>query len=155
KLDVKDYDKDDSKIIEDLQAANLPLSEVSFAKAADSIIDNYIFNSPEEALLSAVEKEIGNVPPLIRPQIIKSIKASRIPIDATNAKFYVSQFVMQNAGALGIVDPFVQEEPEEEEVDDTDFDVQYLEDDRSLIQISQSAVKCAAQLYYGMVLGDE
>jgi hypothetical protein len=156
KLDVPNYNRDDSKIVEDLQAANLPLSDVSFPKAADAIIDNYIFNSPEEALISAVEKEIGTIPASIRPQIVRNIKFSPIPIDATNAKFYISQFVMQNAGTLGQSDPFVEEQPPDDQtVDDSDFDVQYLEDDRSLIQISQSAVKCAAQLYYGMVLGDE
>jgi hypothetical protein len=36
-----------------------------------------------------------------------------------------------------------------------DFDVNYLADDRELVQVSQSAVKCAAQLFYSMVLGDE
>jgi hypothetical protein len=41
------------------------------------------------------------------------------------------------------------------EESDKDFDVQPLVDDNSLIQISKSAVKCAAQLYYGMVLGEE
>jgi hypothetical protein len=159
KLDVKDYNKDDSKIVEDLQAANLPLSEVSFAKAADGIIDNYIFNSTAEGLITGAESEIGKIPLSIRSQIIKSIKQSPIPITPANASFYISQFVMQNAGTLGQADAFLEvldeQQPEEQVVDDTDFDVQYLEDDRSLIQISQSAVKCAAQLYYGMVLGDE
>jgi hypothetical protein len=38
---------------------------------------------------------------------------------------------------------------------DKDFDVEFIVDDSSQIIVSKAAVKCAAQLFYSMVLGDE
>jgi hypothetical protein len=60
-------------------------------------------------------------------------------------------FISQIMGAIDVADPTDVDTAEA----DKDFDVQFLTDDDSLIQISKSAIKCASQLYYGMVLGDE
>lgn len=154
KLHVPDYDDDDSDIVTALLQANLPLSEAAFSKAADSVIDNFIFNSAQEALITAAAKDLGPIPPSLHALLVRNIKASPVPINAGNAKFFVSQFILQNAPPVDEqLDGFDQGEAEG--VSDADFDVNYLGDERELVQVSQAAVKCAAQLFYGMVLGDE
>ncbi len=60
-------------------------------------------------------------------------------------------FISQIKGTPQVAD-ITEADPEQS---DKDFDVKFLEDDASAVQISVSNVKCAAQLFYCMVLGDE
>jgi hypothetical protein len=153
-LAVSDYNNDDGQLVKALLQADLPLSEVAFSKAADQVIDNFIFNSEQEKLITSAEADLGQIPPALRAQLVRSIKTSAFPLTAQNAKFFVSQFIMQHTSPVddGLA-PFEQEEASADAAGD--FDVTYLADDRELVQVSQSAVKCAAQLFYSMVLGDE
>lgn len=149
KLKVPDYDKDDSEIVAQIKSAGLLLSAASFKTGAKAVIDNFIFNSRESVLID--NAGIGEIPPGIKPQLIKFIKNSPVPITSENVKLFLPLFIIQIKGATQIAD---STEVDREE-SDKDFSVQFLEDDDSLIQISRSAVLCSAQLYYGMVLGDE
>ncbi len=149
KLIVADYNDDDSKIVAEIKAAGLSLSSASFKPAVQAVIDDFIFNSKEAELIK--NANIGKIPEGIKPLLIKYIKNSTVTITPQNVKHFLPLFISQIQGTI--------EFPEAPEVDteqsDQDFDVQFLEDDTSQIQISKSAVKCAAQLYYSMILGDE
>jgi hypothetical protein len=153
-LSVSDYNNDDGAIVKSLLQANLPLSETAFSKAADQVIDTFIFNSAQEKLIALAEKDLGPIPPSLHARLVKSIKTSAFPVNEQNAKFFVSQFIMQNTSPVDErLEPFEQDETSADA--EGDFDVNYLVDDRELVQVSRSAVKCAAQLFYCMVLGDE
>jgi hypothetical protein len=148
-LKVPGYDDDNSEIVAQITGADLSLSSASFKTTLQSLIDDYIFNSTESALIDG--SAIGTLPAGIKPLLIKYIKHSPVPITSANVNYFLPLFISQIQGKVEIADPTDVDTEES----DKDFDVQFLEDDNSLIQISKSAVKCAAQLYYGMILGDE
>ena len=148
-LKVPGYNEDKSEIVDQIKKAGLSLSSASFKTALQTLIDDYIFNSTESALIDGAG--IGVLPAGMKPLLIKYIKHSPVPITDANVKYFLPLFISQINGTTEIADPTEVDTAES----DKDFDVQFLEDDNSLIQISKSAVKCAAQLYYGMILGDE
>jgi hypothetical protein len=148
-LKVPGYDDDASEIVTAIKAAKLSISSASFKTALHKIIDDFIFNSAESKLID--NANIGVIPLGIKPLLIKYIKNSPVPITPQNVQFFLPLFISQIQGTTQVAEP-TEVDTEES---DKDFDVQFLEDDKSLIQISQSAVKCAAQLYYVMTLGDE
>jgi hypothetical protein len=148
-LNVDDYNKDDSTIVSEIEDAQLSLSSAAFTPALKKLVDDFVFNGREATLIK--EADIGVVPDEIKPQLIKLIKASPVPITKKNVNFFLPLFITQITGTPTTVD----DGTDDTDVADKDFDVEYLQDDDALIQISRSAVKCAAQLFYGMVLGDE
>ncbi len=151
-LVVRDYTNDKSAIVDNLKAANLLLSSLSFKTKAREIIDNFRFNAVEADLIDkAVKAGIVTVSPQIKPILIKQIKQSPIPVTDSNVNYFLPLLISQIQSSTYTSD--TSELSIEES--DKDFDVIFLEDDIGLMQISKSAVKCAAQLYYGMVLGDE
>jgi hypothetical protein len=147
-LDVEDADQDDSEITKALKKADLPLTGL-FATATRDLIRRAISQSDELEILDDVGKTLGVIPDAIRPRILKLME-SEWPIKVTkdNAPYLVptlmSQAQRMTADASTGVDGGVDA-----------FDVHYFEDDGQASQVSQSAVRCAAQLYYSMVLGDE
>jgi hypothetical protein len=121
----------------------------SFRSSLQAIVDDYIFNKNESDLID--NAGLG-LPPELKPQLTKYIKNSPIRITSANAPFFLPVFVSQilaGTTAVGAANGQTADQS------DQDFDVQYLTDDQSMIQVSRSAVRCAAQLFYSMVLGDE
>jgi len=143
------YNNELHPLILRIAAAGLTLTAVSFKTSLQTIIDDYIFNGHELHLIESAG--IGKIPDEIKPMLVKYIKNSPVPITPENVKFFLPLFISQIAPNLQVADTTVVDQSES----DKDFDVQFLEDDNSLIQISVSNVKCAAQLYYCMVLGEE
>ena len=150
-LNVPDYDVDNSEIVVDLKSAGLSLSAASFKSAASARIDDFIFNGKWSKLIDGAAADIGPISPAIRPLLIKYLKSSPVPITNTNIKFFLPLFINQSQGTTQSPDSTDTDTMES----DKDFNVDYFQDDNSLIKVSASAVKCSAQLYYGMVLGDE
>lgn len=151
-LNVPDYNRDASDIVIALKGARLSLSSASFRTGAQAVIDNFIFNKTESDLIDAFDQEgLGPVPAGIKPLLIKYMKASPIPLTPANANAWIPLFIQQIQGSTQIAAP---NEVDTDEAD-KDFDVDFLQDDTSTIQVSKSAVKCASQLYYAMILGDE
>jgi hypothetical protein len=148
-LIVPDYNDDDSPIVNAVKAANLSLSSISFEPALLTLVDDHIFNSKEAKLIEGAK--IGPIPAAMKPQLVKYIKLSPIPITKDNVNFFLPLFISQIKGTGTVKD----DTPVSLDESEKDFDVEFFEDDRSMIQVSRSAVKCAAQLYYGMVVGDE
>jgi hypothetical protein len=151
-LKVSQYNEDDSEIVRDIRAKGISLSAVSFETTLQSVLDDFVFNSDEDRLIeAAVKAGMKPVSPETRLLLIKFINESPIPITTQNAKFYLPVFLSQLRGTAA----FTETGTIPIEVSDKDFDVEFLEDTDERLQISRSAVKCAAQLYYSMILGDE
>jgi hypothetical protein len=148
-LNVPDYNQDDSPLLPQLSAANLSLALASFKTSAQAVINDYIFNAAQSQLID--QATIGPVPAALKPLLVQLIKQSRVPITKDNVDYFLPLFISQISGpptidatTTGATD-----------TSDQDFDVTPPEDDTSSIQISKSAVKCASQLYYCMVMSDE
>lgn len=153
KLIVPNYNDDNSPFVATLKnTAGLLLSSISFKTSVSAVIKNFIFNANEAGLIEqAVQAGIATISPEMKPLLIKYIQHSPVPITPANVNYFLPLFISQIKGTTEIGDSTEVDTVES----DKDFDVQLLEDDNSLIKISKSAVKCAAQLYYGMVLGEE
>jgi hypothetical protein len=148
-LVVPDYNNDDGEIAWKIRAAGLVLSSTSFSPSVQALVDDYVFNKNESDLID--NTGLG-LPPELKPQLIKYIKSSPVPINAANAQYFLPVFVSQILGSTVVPGVYNGQTADQS---DQDFDVQYLTDDQSMIQVSRSAVRCAAQLFYSMVLGDE
>jgi hypothetical protein len=148
KLQVDGYNDDDSQIVYEITTAVLSLTGAAFTPALKSLIDDFIFSGAQNAILDAATIK---VPQAMRPSIIALMKRSTIPIDAWNIDFFLPLFISQLSSAPAVDDTT----PTDTTVSDQDFDVEFLQDTQAIAQVSRSAVLCAAQLYYDMVLGDE
>lgn len=153
RLRVHEYDDDDSDFVNEIVKKKLPLSEASFKSKLKDLLKNFVFNGQYLEIIKSAN--IGDIPDEWIPQLIKYMKSyekKKIIIDRNNINFYLPTFIAEIQGGMEI------EEPSEDDdivSSDQDFDVDFFQDDASMIQVSASAVKCAAQLYYSMVLGDE
>jgi hypothetical protein len=151
-LNVQDFNLDSSSISKDLIAASLPLSASAFSSALKQVINNNLFNHKDEIELDQAAKELHlQLPVSMKPLLVKAIKASPIPVTKDNIKFLLPLLISQVRGPIEL--PAAT--PADETDSDRDFEVSYLEDTDTQLQVSASAVKCAAQLYYSMILGDE
>jgi hypothetical protein len=148
KLVVDGYNSDDSAVVGEIKSANLLLTEASFTPLLKSLIDDFIFNAGQTAILASAKVK---VPDAIKPQVIQLMKKSPVALDATNIDFFLPLFISQ----LSPAPVFDETTPADSAVADQDFNVEFLQDSTGIAQVSRSAVLCAAQLYYDMVLGDE
>jgi hypothetical protein len=150
-LVVPDYNDDASDIVAKIKSAGFALSSASFASSVQALVNDYIFNKNESDLID--NSGLG-LPPELKPQLTQYIKNSPIQITPANAQFFLPVFVSQILSGSGGIAGVLNGQTTADQ-DDQEFDVQYLTDDQSMIQVSRSAVRCAAQLFYSMVLGDE
>lgn len=144
------YNDDSHPLMLKIAAANLSLSSLSFSKQLDGYIDDFIENRD---VLEMIDKSgIDGIPDDIKPLLVKYIKSYPVKITPANIKFFLPIFINQAEGIGGVLE---EPSPPSAEEADKDFDVQFLEDDQALAQVSTSNIKCAAQLFYSMTLGEE
>ncbi len=153
-LKVPGYNEDGSEVVRRIREKELSLSTTSFVPAVKAIVNDFVFNSDEMKVIAAAEKVIGKIPATLYPQLIKFItksQSTKFPITEANAGFFLPQFITQIQGSNTLDDSTEGDRV----TSDEDFDVDFFTDDTAMIQVSKSAVKCAAQLYYSMIVGDE
>ena len=150
-LRVPDANNDNSDIVKEIRTANLSMAAGKFQPNLRALVESFVFNSSESQIITDAEANLGPFPKGIKPLLIKFIKNSPVKITAANANFFLPLFISQIQGTTEV------EAPTEADLEqsDRDFEVDFLEDDDALIEISRSAVRCASQLYYSMVLGEE
>lgn len=137
-----------SNVVSRILAGNLTISSASFASSVKTIVDDFVFNQGVHEIIDAAKL---NLSPSLKLQLVPLIKALGATITVDNAKYFLPALVAQLTPAP-ITSPGDTPAPG---ASDRDFDVEYLADDQTVVQVSQTAVRCAAQLYYSMVLGDE
>ena len=150
-LNVPNANVDNSDIVREITSAGLSMSGSKFKTNLRALIKSFISFSEESQILAQAEAVLGKIPAEIKPQLLKFIKSANPPITAANANFFIPLFMSQIQGTT------VVEAPDETDIEQSDreFEVDFLEDDDALIEVSRSAVRCASQLYYSMVLGEE
>ncbi len=145
------YNDDEHPLIQKVIKANLSLSSFSFAKELDKILNDYIYNGHELKLIE--HADIGDIPAEYIPLLIKYIKNSPIPITDLNINYFLPLFINQIKSSTFFDD--TTDTSTTDEALDKDFEVEFFEDDKSTVQANVSNVKCAAKLYYSMVVGEE
>lgn len=146
---VHGIEDDGGEVVNRIKAANLSLSGVTFPKAVQTILDDSLFNSAELKLIE--HANIGKIPDALKPLLVKYIKNSPVPITKENVAYFLPLFITQITGATRAAD--VTETDADQS--DQDFAVDFFTDDKSAIQVSLSAMRCAAQMFYVMTVGDE
>jgi hypothetical protein len=149
---ITDYDGDGSAFVKALRAATIPLTSTSFEPGVQSVIDNTISDVDHLDLLQEAEVVTGPLPLATKKQLALYIAASPVAITKANIKFFAPLWLSQISPIGAVVPDTAVEAPGQS---DDDFEIQVFQDDDSAIVVSRSAIKCAAQLYYSMVLGDE
>lgn len=151
-LVVPDFkDKDDSDFVKAVAAAKLDFSSTSFKAGVLALVDVLVFKKRPIELINDAETTLGKIPKDIKIELIKYIENSPIPITKQNNEYFLPLFISQIKGFTDIADTTEADQAESAK----DFDVQLFVDDQVQIQVSEMAVRCAAQLYHGMVLGEE
>ena len=145
-LRVRDIDKDGSEVVEALLEAGLNFSAETFVTDAIDVVTDYTHDSKYEALIQAGKVDFDTLPSWLKPRLIEYIKTSVVKVTQQNAPFWIPTYVAKAAAGGASIGGTPAREP---------FSVEFFVDDSASLQVSTSAVRCAAQLYYVMVLGDE
>lgn len=150
RLQVTDFDKDDSKFVDKLREKPISLADAAFDKSVDAVIKDVMFNSDASKLLEGAK--IGPIPEELKPRLIAYIKTSKIPITRDNIDLFLPSFISRALDYEG--DEPVDEEFAEIE-EDRSYKVQFRDHSDTEIDIDREAVRYAAQLFHAMVLGEE
>ncbi|RYC03824.1 hypothetical protein [Nocardioides zhouii] len=145
-LDV-DYLDETDEVIKDLLEARLSTSTEAFVPAVRTVVRRHMNDGQFEKLL---DKNKALFPAAYRLTLIEYLKRAPMKVTSDNVAYYIPLYVSQIAGGVDLDD-----QVESREQSDQDFEVDFFTDDRTLIQVNRTSVKCAAQLFYTMVLGDE
>jgi hypothetical protein len=146
-LDVDGIDEDDSGVVREIK--RLGMSATAFVPGLLRIVNDRRFDDPYEKIIK--ESEIGKGLPtdMIR-RLVPYAKALPVELTADNVDSFLPTLIHQAAGEVVIED----EEPDTD-FSDGDFEIDRFEDDSAVLEVSRSAVRCAAQLFHAMVAGDE
>lgn len=148
------FTDDTHPLIQQIQTANLTFSSASFSSALDALIQGYINNGPELTLING--SQFSLVTDAVKQYLIKAIQnynaTALVTITAANINSFIPIFLSQMGTAAGQIQISTQTSPEGA---DSAFDVVPFQDTSTSSQIIVSNVRCAAQLFYCMVLGDE
>lgn len=145
-LDVK-YLSEKDEVIKDLVEAKLSSSTEAFASTVRTVVRRHMNDGQFEKLLDSNK---GLFPAAYRLTLIEYLKRAPVEVTSANVAYYIPLYVSQIAGGVDLDDQVVTRE-----ASDQDFEVDFFSEDRALVQVNRSSVKCAAQLFYTMVLGDE
>ncbi|WP_029117468.1 hypothetical protein [Mycobacterium sp. URHB0044] len=145
-LRVKDIDNDGSDVVLDLIGAALSFSSETFPRAALEVVTDYTHDAKYEQLVAAAKIDFDTLPSYVKPRLIEYIKTSPVTITKDNAPFWIPTYITKAAAGGAVVSGPSSDEP---------FGVEFFVEDSASLQVSTAAVKCASQLYYVMVLGDE
>lgn len=149
-LQVANYNDDDGRLAKALRTSKISLSATAFVSEAMSKIKAFVFDSDELELINT--SKLAPVPDDIKPLLVKLIQKSPFPITPHNVDHHLPTLMSQAYAAQG----YLAQKQLEPILDDQEFRVQFQDDPSSTVSdISRSAVRCAALLYHGMVLGDE
>ncbi|WP_339071570.1 hypothetical protein [Chitinophaga sp. 180180018-3] len=152
KVDVE-YNTDNSQVIQDILKGNPSFSSQSFYSFIQKIVENHVSNSKELDLLK-YSKYYNDIPVLMIPRLIKMIKASVLPVTKTNIDTLLPIFMNDIENTPGWQDDTSDSDTTTDQ-SAPDFSVTFLDEDNAVVQILSDNIRCAAQMFYSMTLGDE
>ncbi len=153
-LEIRNIDDDDHPLLKNILSADLSFNEESFSKDLEKIFKTFIDNAAELKLIrdGLNQLKIDDLPPSYIPAIIRYMRSSKVEIDGDNITYFLPIFINKIKGDL-----YQEMEETEEDVEesDRDFDVEFVEDDKTTIKTSVSNVKCASQLFSAAIMETE
>ncbi|MFN8406834.1 MAG: hypothetical protein U0X71_05065 [Sphingobacteriaceae bacterium] len=156
KVDVH-YNSSDDLIIKAILNTNPALSSLTFGPLVHSKLEDYITNSKELSLIdgSALYNRTTIPAELIQP-LIYEIKHSIIPVTKANYDSLAPIFLndIKNNPSLMEVSSNGNGSTSDSQPA-SDFDVDFLDEQASTVTIAINNIRCAAQMFYSMTLGDE
>ncbi len=153
-LEVSDIDNDKNPLLVKIVDSKLSFGEETFSKEVEKIAKSHIDSGSELQLISdalAVLK-IDDMPSSYIPTIIRYMRSSKVEIDKDNMTYFLPIFINKIKGDLyqDTEEPVV-----DAEVSDQDFDVEFIEDEKSAVTTNVSNVKCASQLFSAAIIDME
>jgi hypothetical protein len=148
-LKVDNYNENDGQFLKKLIASGVPLSARSLEKFVRDKTREFMFDRDEESIVRHAQV-FSSLPPELLPQLVKYLQQSPLQVTKANVDAFLPGIVLQLVKQTATIAPGLEAEPSDE-----DFRVQFEDDSDGSIEVNRSAVLCAAQLYHGMVLGEE
>jgi len=149
RLKVPDYHEDGKAFSERVKAKSPSFAKAAFAGAVDDIARDIMYNADAGKLID--DANFGVFPPQIRLKLISLVQTSPIPITSGNVKYFLPHFI-----ALAYdQEPALADEPIEATGEDRGWQVQFQDSIDQEVDVDRDAVRYAAQLFHGMVMGDE
>ena len=149
RLKVPDYHEDGKPFSERIKAKAPSFAKAAFAGAVDDVARDIMYNADAGRLID--DANFGVFPPHIRLKLIQLIQASPIVITSANVKYFLPHFI----GLAYDQEPVPSAEPIEMPGEDRGWQVQFQDSIDQGVDVDGNAVRYAAQLFHGMVLGDE
>jgi hypothetical protein len=151
KVDVE-YNSESAPVIHDVLSGNPSFSSLSFSAFVQKVVDNYVSNSKELELLK-FSKYYNDIPAAMIPKLIKQIKSSLLPVTKQNIDTLLPIFINEIENTPGWEDDATDTDTTDD--DTSDYSVTFLDDDAAVVQVLTSNIRCAAQMFYSMTLGEE
>jgi hypothetical protein len=148
-LKVDGYNDDDGAFVTALLETPVSLSALSFQKSVRDQIRKFVFDRDELRIIKGAAI-YPSLPESLLPDLVKFIQQSSLKVTAANVNQFLPGIVLQLMKQNG-----ASSADESSGSTDEDFRVQFQDDTDETIEVSRSAVRCAAQLFHGMVLGEE
>ena len=144
-----EFNNEKNPVITDILKGNPSFSSLSFSAFVMKTLENYVDNSSELDILKD-SKYYKDIPPSMIPKLIKQIKASILPVTDSNIDILLPIFMNEIENTPGW----------EDDTSDTDgsapdYSVTFLDDDAATVQVVSDNIRCAAQMFYSMTLGEE
>ncbi|WP_137846507.1 hypothetical protein [Microbacterium sp. 2FI] len=141
-LQVPHIPDDNSAVVKALRDTPLMFTAAGFSVAVLEAVKGELDDAKYDDL---IVKSGVVIPPDLRPRLISFLKSSPVTLTDANAQYMVPMYLAKAVGAgpaptTSATDPFA---------------VTFYGDDTAAAAVNQAAVKCAAQLFYVMTLGDE
>jgi len=134
---------DNGSITEALTERGPKLTEGAFRMVSLDVIRSQLGSAKFDSLIAS---HVPAIPDYLKPRVLMLLKTSPVTVTPQNGPFLLQMYLEQAASTT----------PGEAEAPAGDpFAVQFYGDDSSAESVNTAAVRCAAQLFYVMTLGDE
>jgi hypothetical protein len=144
-----EYNNEKNPVITDILKGNPSFSSVSFSAFVTKTLENYVDNSSELEILKD-SKYYPAIPPAMIPKLIQQIKASILPVNDSNIDILLPIFMNEIENTPGWEDDTTTDGQ-----NTPDYSVSFLDDDAATVQVISDNIRCAAQMFYSMTLGEE
>lgn len=157
-LEVKDIDNDANPLLKAIEEEDISFGEETFSKEVKKVAKNFIANGSEMALITEalkalkIEIDDADLPSSYLPSIIKFMRSSKVVIDEHNINYFLPIFINKIRGEMY---QDVETPIEDVEATDEDFDVEFIEDEKTTVKTNVSNVKCASQLFSAAIMDME
>jgi hypothetical protein len=153
-VEIGDIDNDNNPLLEKLVNAQVSFNDETFAPEVEKSFKNFIDSGSELKLINDALNvlKIDDLPASYFPLIIRYMRSSKVEIDKDNITYFLPIFINKIKGDL-------YQDLDDSEVEvaasDTDFDIDFIEDDKTTVKTNVSNVKCAAQLFSAAIMDME